>query len=143
MNIRIFLWKRLTRLYPAFLRKYYGMEIGDDVRVSWKAHLDKSVNPKGIHIGSGARVLNGAMILAHDDCRRLKTDTWIGKDCLIGVRSIVMGGVSIGDSSLVGAGAVVTKDVPPNSVVVGNPATIIKTGIVLKKGRIIESGHKC
>ena len=67
MSFRIFLWKRLTRLYQWFLRKHYGMEIGDDVRVSWKAHLDKSVNPKGIHIGSGTRILNGAMVLAHDD----------------------------------------------------------------------------
>lgn len=138
MNIRIFLWKRLTRLYPWFLRKHYGMEIGDDVRVSWKAHLDKSVNPKGIYIGSGTRVLNGAMILAHDDCRRIKTNTKIGRDCLIGVRSIIMPGVTIGDSVLVGAGAVVTKDVPPNSMVVGNPARVIKEGIRLKKGRIQE-----
>lgn len=142
MNVRIFLWKRLTRLYPWFLRKYYRMEIGDDVRVSWKAHLDKSVNPKGIHIGSGTRVLNGAMILAHDDCRRIKADTRIGKDCLIGVRSIIMPGVTIGDSSLVGAGAIVSKDVPPNSMVVGNPARIVKEGIRIKKGRIVESADE-
>ena len=139
MNVRIFLWKRLTRVYPWFLRKYYGMEIGDDVRVSWKAHLDKSVNPKGIYIGSGTRILNGAMVLAHDDCRRKKVNTKIGRDCLIGVHSIILPGVTIGDSVLVGAGSVVTKDVPPNCMVVGNPAKVIKEGIRLKKGRILES----
>lgn len=143
MNVRIYLWKRFTRLYPWFLRKFYKMEIGDDVRVSWKAHLDKSVNPKGIHIGSGTRILNGAMVLSHDDCRLIKADTYIGRDCLIGIRSIIMPGVSIGDSVLVGAGAIVTKDVPANSMVVGNPAKVIKEGVMIKKGRLIQPGVSC
>ena len=57
------------------LSKVYKMNIGKDVQISWKAHLDKSVNPRGIHIGDGTHIVNGAMILAHDACRRLKTDT--------------------------------------------------------------------
>lgn len=142
MNVRISLWRRFTRLYPWFLRKVYGMDIGEDVRVSWKAKLDKSVNPKGIHIESGARVLNGAMILSHDDCRRLKTDTYIGKKSIIGVRSIILPGVRIGESSIVGAGSVVSKDVPANCIVAGNPARIIRTGVIVSKGRIIEEGKR-
>lgn len=41
----------LVDLYPRYLRWRYGMDIGKNCRISWKAHLDKSVNPKGIHIG--------------------------------------------------------------------------------------------
>ena len=46
----------------------------------------------------------------------------IGKDCWIGANATILPGVTIGDRSIIGAGAVVTKDVPPDSVYVGNPA---------------------
>lgn len=49
----------------------------------------------------------------------------IGDGVWIGTRVIILPGVSIGDNAIVGAGAVVTKDVPPNAVVVGVPARII------------------
>lgn len=142
MNIRAFLWRKLVRLYPWYLRKVYKMDIGKDVLISWNAHLDKSINPKGIHIGDGTAVANGAMILSHDACRRLKADTYIGKNCLIGARSIILPGVRIGDSSIVAAGGVISKDVPPNSVVAGNPGRIVKTDVVLVKRKIVEKGRK-
>lgn len=50
----------------------------------------------------------------------------IGKNVFIGARSIVMKGVTIGDGAVVGAGSVVTKDVPANAIVAGNPAKIVK-----------------
>ncbi|RUP49884.1 maltose O-acetyltransferase [Jimgerdemannia flammicorona] len=50
----------------------------------------------------------------------------IGKDCWIGGSAIVCPGVTIGDGVTVGAGSVVTKDVPSYVVVAGNPARIIK-----------------
>jgi Acetyltransferase (isoleucine patch superfamily) len=143
MTLRVLIWSLLVnKAYPWYLRKVYKMDIGENVRVSWKAHLDKSINPKGIHIGDGTHVVNGSMILAHDACRRMKADTYIGKDCLIGARSIILPGVKIGDSCIVAAGSVVSKDVPSNSVVAGNPARIIKSGIVLKKAKIIEEGKR-
>jgi tetrahydrodipicolinate N-succinyltransferase len=46
----------------------------------------------------------------------------IGSDVFIGYRAVVMPGVSIGNKVIVGAGAIVTHDIPPNSVVVGVPA---------------------
>jgi acetyltransferase-like isoleucine patch superfamily enzyme len=138
MSIRIFLWKQLVAAYPRYLRTIYKMDIGENVRVSWKAHLDKSVNPKGIHIGNGTCVLNGAMILSHDDCRSLIVDTYIGENCVIGVRSIIMPGVKIGDSCVIGAGAVVTKDVPPHSIVAGNPARVIREGVNVENYMIVE-----
>lgn len=83
------------------------MDIGKGCRISWKAHLDKSINPKGIHIGDNTWILSGAMILAHDHCRSLKADTYIGKNCVIGVRSIIMPGLLIGNQVVIGW--VVTK----------------------------------
>ena len=112
-EIRVYLWRKLVRFYPWYLRHVYKMDIGKDVQISWKAHLDKSINPKGIHIGDGTHVVNGAMILSHDACRRLKIDTYIGKNCLIGARSIILPGVTVGESSIVAAGAVVSKNTPP------------------------------
>ena len=50
----------------------------------------------------------------------------IGDDCWIGHGSIIFNGVSIGNRSIVGAGSVVTKDVPEEKIVAGNPAKIIK-----------------
>ncbi|WP_240388137.1 DapH/DapD/GlmU-related protein [Butyricimonas synergistica] len=42
------------------------------------------------------------MILAHDHCRNIKTNTYIGDDCVIGVRAIVMPGLSIGNQCVIG-----------------------------------------
>lgn len=50
----------------------------------------------------------------------------IGNDCWIGAKAIILDGVRIGDGSVIAAGAVVTKDVPPYSVVGGVPAKILK-----------------
>ena len=49
----------------------------------------------------------------------------IGEDCWIGIRSIIMPGVTVGDGAVVSAGAVVTKDVEAYTVVAGNPTKII------------------
>jgi acetyltransferase-like isoleucine patch superfamily enzyme len=50
----------------------------------------------------------------------------IGNDVWIGYGVIILPGVSIGDGAVIGAGSVVAKDIPPYSVVVGNPAKVIK-----------------
>lgn len=133
------LWKMIVRLYPYYLRNRFKMNIGNNCFISWKAHLDKSINPKGIHIGNNVWILSGAMILAHDYCRGLKIDTYIGSNTIIGVRSIVLPGLKIGNHVIVGAGSVVTKNVPDNTIVAGNPAKIIRTGILIDdKGQLIS-----
>lgn len=53
-------------------------------------------------------------------------EIYIGNDVWIGQRAMVMGGVRIGNGAVVGAGAVVTKDVPPYTIVGGVPAKIIR-----------------
>ena len=136
MQIRRILWGILVDLYPRYLRWRYGMDIGKNCRISWKAHLDKSINPKGIHIGDNTWVLSGAMILAHDHCRSLKADTYIGKNCVIGVRSIIMPGLSIGNQ--VGyRGGVVTKNIHSNCIAAGNPAKILKENVNVQNGKIL------
>ncbi|QEY24031.1 acyltransferase [Neisseria animalis] len=51
----------------------------------------------------------------------VEDDVWIGR------RAIIMGGVTIGRGAVIGAGAVVTKDVPPYTLAAGNPAVVIKS----------------
>ena len=52
--------------------------------------------------------------------------TYLKKGASIGANATILAGVEIGEGAMVGAGSVVTKNVPPNAVVVGNPARIIR-----------------
>lgn len=117
------------------------MDLGEGVVISRSAKMDRAINPRGIHIGSDTWILTEAMVLSHDHCRGLKIDTYIGKNCVVGVRSIIMPSETIGDSCVIAAYSVVTKDVPSNCMVAGNPAKIIKTGVVVKNGKIVEPGQ--
>lgn len=60
-----------------------------------------------------------------------KTDLYakvtIGANCWIGTRVIILPGVNIGEGTIIGAGAVVSKSCPPGSILVGNPAKVVKT----------------
>ena len=57
---------------------------------------------------------------------RPSAPVWIGDDVWIGTRVIILPGVKVGNHAVIGAGAVVAKDVPPWAVVAGNPAEIIR-----------------
>lgn len=118
------------------LTHLYKMHIAKTARVSFGTKLDKT-NPRGIHIGEESYLASGAIMFSHDFSRAMKIDTYIGKKCFIGANAIIMAGVKIGDEVIVGSGAIVTKDVPSNSIVAGNPARIIKSGIeTLKFGQL-------
>lgn len=148
-NLRAWLWGKMTSLYPKYLKWHFKMDIGENAVIARTAVLDKNINPQGIHIGKNTWVLRDAIILAHDHCRGKNGkgrlfDTRIGKNCVIGIRSIILPGVTtVGDHCVVAAGAVVTKNAPPNSIIAGNPAVVIKTGVVISDGgQIIECGEK-
>lgn len=111
-----------------YLTKIWGMDIHPVNKISLKVNLDTTY-PKGIHIGEGTAISFDTVVLSHDILRGLYLDTRIGRFCGIGARCIIMPGVTIGDHCVIGAGTVVTKDVPPNSLVVGNPGKVIKSGI--------------
>ena len=112
-----------------YFRTIYGMNIAKDVRLSFKSRIDKT-NPKGLTIGKKTMVTFDAILLSHDYAsRRHAAKTEIGAYCFIGCGSIIMPNVTIGDHVIVAAGSVVTKDVPSNCIVAGNPANVIKTNI--------------
>ncbi|KQT61781.1 MULTISPECIES: acyltransferase [unclassified Aureimonas] len=138
VRFRNYLRRLVIRCTWAYYTKYWKMDIHPDTLISLKAKLDKS-HPTGIHIGEGTAVSFGAAILSHDYIRRLHTDTRIGRYCQIGAHSIIMPGITIGDHSIVAAGAVVVKNVPPHTIVGGNPAKVIREGIdTVHWGRLKE-----
>ncbi|PQO43902.1 acyltransferase [Blastopirellula marina] len=128
LNSLLWVQRTINRFRWMIYTKVWGMTICPTSVISLSARLDKT-NPSGIHIGSDTYVAFEATILSHDMVRALKVDTFIGSNCFIGGRSIILPGVTVGDGSIVAAGAVVTKDVPPNSIVAGNPAKVIRSGI--------------
>jgi acetyltransferase-like isoleucine patch superfamily enzyme len=120
------------------LMRMRGADIHPEARISFKARVDFT-NPKGVHIAKGAHVTFDAIVLTHDFSRGKWFDTYIGENTFIGAGAIVMPGVRIGRECIIGSGSVVTKDIPDNSMAVGNPARVIKTGIhVAKLGRLKE-----
>ena len=94
--------------------------------------------PQNIKIHNNVYVTSGVSFITHDisnavlskidggsDTYFYQGDIEIFDNCMIGANSILMFGITIGPNSIVGAGSVVTKSVPPNSVVAGNPARVI------------------
>ena len=114
-------WARLRSL---------GMHIGDDVLLPGSTFIDVShcsLISIGDHCGLGPECL----ILAHDaqmdeflDAARLGR-VIIHESCHIGARTVILPGVEIGPRTIVGAGSVVSKSLPPDTVCAGNPATVI------------------
>ena len=119
---------RLLSLRLWWLRNVWRMDVDVTCELSFSAKLDRTF-PAGVHIGEHTYVAFESRVLCHDRTRGLRLHTRIGRDCFIGGRSLIMPGVEIGDGSVVGAGSVVTKSVPAGSVVAGNPARILRSGV--------------
>lgn len=137
-HLRNFIRLIVIQIKFVIFTKLYGMDIHPKARIGNGAKLDKTY-PKGIHIDEGTYVGSGALIFSHDYCRGLHVDTKIGKRCFIGMNSIILPGITIGDHAIVGAGAVVTKNVPANTIVAGNPAKTIKENIMTGEfGKLID-----
>lgn len=132
------------------LRKL-GAIIGKDVQVvdrfnflfePWFANL--------IEIGNGVVIAAGVRFVSHDssyanvfgDMPVKFGRISIGNDSYIGVNSIILPGVSIGESCLIGAGSIVNRDIPSYSIAVGNPAHVIgdsRDGLKRFESRVNEN----
>lgn len=114
--------------------KFIGVKIGGGNFIADKDHWPSE--PYLITIGSNCALTKGVKIFTHGGARvaRRKYPNYdvfgmveIGDYCYIGTNSLIMPGVKIGNGSMVAAGSVVTKSVPSNMVVGGNPARILCT----------------
>lgn len=141
LNKFLGLRKALVRLKWLYFTRVWGMDIDSTATFSLSVRFDKTY-PKGVHIGAESYVAFDAAILAHDMTRGLYLDTWIGRRCFIGARSVILPGIRIGDECIVASGSIVTKDVPPRSIVAGNPATVIRSDIEVGPfGRFTDAGQ--
>lgn len=74
-NFRVWAYGKYSKLNRWKMVHIYGMDIGYNVKVSRRAVLDYSKNPRGIHIGNNSMITGNVIVLAHDHVRGLLTDT--------------------------------------------------------------------
>lgn len=122
----------------AYVEIQRGVTIGDRCKVEAFAFIPSGVTVEDeVFIGPHACFTNDRVPKAVGDWEI--TPTLVKKGASIGANATIICGVTIGENALIGAGAVVTKDVPANAVVAGCPARIIgtrdSTGKQTKKGR--------
>ncbi|HTY36188.1 MAG TPA: DapH/DapD/GlmU-related protein [Bacteroidota bacterium] len=103
----------------------HHIRMENNVRIHSQAFVpEMSVLEEGAWIGPNAVITNAAYPLSPNVKNELK-GALIRKNAKVGANATLLPGVTIGENALVGAGSVVTKDVPPNKVVAGNPAKVI------------------
>jgi acetyltransferase-like isoleucine patch superfamily enzyme len=130
----------------------YGCEIGDETKIGAFVEIQKNARVgkrckisshtficEGVHIqdnvfvGHGVTFINDIYPRATTAEGDLQTEadwkvarTLVNKGASIGSGATILAGVTIGENAIVGAGSVVTKDVPPHSIVAGNPAKFLR-----------------
>lgn len=147
------LWKGIRRRF-GFLWAYHlrcrgdkvaylrmlGTRIGSDCSIYTDPH-NFGTEPWLIEIGNHVTLGQGVLLLTHDGTSRLFRDRLpmlspfgnrfgtivIRDNCFVGNNAILLPRIEIGPDSAVGAGSVVTKPVPPRTIVAGNPARPLKT----------------
>lgn len=104
----------------------HHVEIGKGVRIHSQVFIPEySILEEGSWLGPNVVLTNARYPLSPDAKKNLIGPT-IKKGAKVGANSTILPGVVIGENALVGAGSVVTRDVPPGAVVAGNPARVIK-----------------
>jgi acetyltransferase-like isoleucine patch superfamily enzyme len=93
-----------------------GVHVSDNVFIGHNVTFINDKNPRSVNI-------DGSMQTEADWAVE---ETFVKKGASIGSSATIMCGVTVGENAIVGAGAVVTKDVPPNTVAAGVPAKVIK-----------------
>jgi acetyltransferase-like isoleucine patch superfamily enzyme len=131
----------------------YGCEIGDEAKIGTFVEIQKGAKigkrckisshsficegvtlEDEVFIGHGVTFINDLLPRATNADGRLQTEadwqcipTIVKRGASIGSGATLLGGVTVGEHALIGAGSVVTKDVPPHTVVAGNPARVIRS----------------
>jgi len=116
-NAELIVGNRVSLNYRGIVSAATSVRIGDDTLVAGDVAIFDNTN----HPVSPARRLAGAPMMPSEIAA-----VEIGRNVWIGIGCIIMRGVTIGDNSVVAAGSVVTKSVPENTLVAGNPAVPIK-----------------
>lgn len=113
--------------------------LGDDVWIGYFTLVDGS---GGLEIGSKVSISSGVHIYTHDSSKYRAYDlpkdpingthierapVKIGSNVQIGANSIILPGVTIGDNVIIGALSLVNKDIPSNTIAVGNPCKVLKS----------------
>ena len=99
--------------------KLSGVKIGNRVYLDRSVFID-TLGP--VIIEDEAVLTKGVIILTHSRKQPCIRPVLIKKGAFIGVNSIILGGITIGAGAIIGAGSIVTHDVPDHAVVAGNPA---------------------
>ncbi len=125
------------KLRPRLLRKI-GCHVGKNVFIGDYVRVDLN-HADLIYIDDYAHITAGCRLLCHQrdlknyrvgdnaaDCGYRLGEIHIGKGVMVGMETMIMPGVTIGDGAIVGAKSLVTKDIPPYAVVTGQPARVVK-----------------
>jgi len=118
----------------AFVEIQKGASVGADCKISSHTFICEGVTIEDrVFVGHQVVFINDRYPRATNPSGQLQTeDDWttqqtlVKKGASIGSGSVILCNVTIGENAIVGAGSVVTKDVPANAVVVGNPARILR-----------------
>lgn len=93
-----------------------GVQIEDDVFIGHNVSFINDKYPRATSAGGGLQTEDDWQVIA----------TVVKRGASIGTSSTILCGVTIGESAIVGAGSVVTRDVPPHTIVAGNPARVLR-----------------
>lgn len=117
--------------------RYIGVKIGLNCKIYGNPYNKFGTEPWCIKIGNNVHITKGCEFITHDGgtlvFRHIYPDLEytapiiIGNFVYIGINTIILPGVTIGDNCIIAAGSVVTKDIPDNSVFGGVPAKYIKS----------------
>jgi acetyltransferase-like isoleucine patch superfamily enzyme len=152
--IRFIFMSIRAKLDPLGYARSIGVRMGENVVFYGISPSMFGSEPWMITLGSNVYITCGVSFITHDGgtliLRKEVPDLeWtapiaVGTDVYIGVRAMILPGVTIGDRCIIGAGSVVTKDIPDNSVAVGVPARVIKSTdeyLENMKKKSLKCGH--